>query len=45
MLVDKLVNTARFLLFPNLATLSMGEYLKTFLTGENETRDLTSLYL
>ena len=45
MLVDKLINTARFLLFPNLATLSMGEYLKTFLTGENETRDLTSLYL
>ena len=38
MLVDKLVNTARFLLFPNLATLSMGEYLKTFLTGENDTR-------
>ena len=37
MLVDKLINTARFLLFPNLATLSMGEYVKTFLTGENDT--------
>ena len=38
MLVDKLVNTASFLLFLNSATLSMGEYAKTFLTGENDTR-------